>query len=257
MWMLSKCSTFACQNLRRGHCHRKLRIRTEWQNVRTGFPLQLCLLLFFIRFSFALYNVFHAFLWHFSSNNTLEEYYYYVGKVLGWEDPALPRPSTGSSGAAGESHVTAALRLFLCHNLCNTPQHFALHFRPTRVHQRCDILCIRLILGCWQPTLWKVAAAADLQQQNLAGISWFESQQQLTQLLLLLANLSFFSPVLLLRVAVREVPWLEILLCQQQCSSAVSGQRSESQLVRHRGAVQGRPPPWKQRLTRNRAREVS
>ena len=78
----------------------------------------------------------------------MEEYYYYVGKVHGWEDPALSRPSTGSTGAAGESHVTAALRLFLCHNLCNTPQHFALHFRPTRVHQRCDILCIRLILGC-------------------------------------------------------------------------------------------------------------
>ena len=195
------------------------------------------------------------FCWNFSSNNTSKENY--GGKVIGWEDPALSRPSTGSTGAAGESHVTAALRLFLCHNLCNTPQHFAIHFRPTRVHPRCDILCIRLILGCWQPALWKVAAAADLQQQNLAGISWFESQQQLTQLLLLLlANLSFLSPVLLLRVAVREVPWLEILLCQQQCS-AVSGQRSESQLVRHRRAVQGRPPPWKQRLTRNRAREVS
>ena len=107
-----------------------------------------------------IFEIFHpTTLWRSTTSN-------YSGKVIGWEEGPRPLQAFGG-GAAGESHVTAALRL-LCHNLCNTLKHFAIYFRLTRVQQRCDIVYIWLILGADSQLCEK---CQQQQQQNLAGIS--------------------------------------------------------------------------------------
>ena len=144
------------------------------------------------------------------------------------------------------------LRRLLCHKQCNTRQHFAIYIHTDTVCHRCVICSAAyspLTASCEnQP---QVLFAEMLQQQSLAGISWFAAAPFASSVKLLLTNLIFSrSSQASVLAGEREGWWVGNL---QSKVGQLQRRRSSHQLVRHR-AVHGGRPPWKQLLTK---REVS
>ena len=100
-----------------------------------------------------------------------------------------PRPLQAFDGRWRKSRD---LRRLLCHKQCNTRQHFAIYIHTDTVCHRCVICSAAyspLTASCEnQP---QVLFVEMLQQQSLAGISWFAAAPFASSVKLLLANLIF------------------------------------------------------------------